>query len=32
VREEEAQMPDEIAKKFRPEELAAARVQVQRRD
>jgi hypothetical protein len=32
VREEEAQMPDEVAKKFSPEELAAARTQVQCRD
>jgi hypothetical protein len=32
VREEEAQMPDEIAKKFTAEELASARAQVQCRD
>lgn len=32
VREEEAQMPDEIAKKFSAEELASARAQVQCRD
>lgn len=32
VREEEAQMPDEIASKFTPEELASARTQVQCRD
>jgi len=32
VREEEAQMPDEIAKKFSQEELATARVQVKCRD
>lgn len=32
VREEEAQMPDEIAKKFTSEELASARAQVQCRD
>ena len=32
VREEEAHMPDKIAKKFSPEELAAARAQVQCRD
>lgn len=32
VREEEAQMPDEIARKFSPEELAAARAQLQCRD
>ena len=32
VREEEAQMPDEIAKKFSAEELAAARAQLQCRD
>lgn len=32
IREEEAQMPDGIAKKFSAEELAAARAQVQCRD
>lgn len=32
VREEEAQMPDEIAKKFSAEELATARAQLQCRD
>lgn len=32
VREEEGQMPDEVAKSFSPEQLAAARAQVQCRD
>jgi hypothetical protein len=32
VREEEGQMPDEIAKTFTPEELASARTQIQCRD
>lgn len=32
VREEEGQMPDEVAKSFGPEQLAAARAQVQCRD